>query len=97
MAEHEMTEEVASDLGQHRGKDWTRPAARSLALALSVLVVAAIGSLGFWLGGPRTALAEGSTVSASYDYGDLPDHTAGVAQSYASLLAHDGARLYWMG
>ena len=37
-------------------------------------------------------LAQGSTISASYDYGDLPDQTASVAQSYATLLAHDGAR-----
>ena len=92
MAGHEMTEEVASEPGQHRGRDWTRPAARSLVPALSWLVVAGIISLGFWLGGPRTALAEGGTVSASYDYGDLPDHTAGVAQSYPTRLAHDGAR-----
>ena len=92
MAAHKRTGGVTSDLGQYRGRDWTRPAAKSLAPALSVLAVTAIISLGFWLGGPLPALAEGSTLSASYDYGDLPDHTAGAAQSYATLLAHDGAR-----
>ena len=92
MAAHKRTGGVTFDLGKRRGRDGTRPAARSRALALSVLAVAAIVSLGFWFGGPLPALAEGSTLSASYDYGDLPDHTAGAAQSYATLLARDGAR-----
>ena len=56
------------------------------------LTIASIISLGLWPSSLLTARAERPAPSAEFDFGDLPDHTSGVTQSYPTLLAHDGAR-----